>query len=173
MNLIDPRNHARLADFLIEAAAARPAHPALVVPGETTTFAALLSEARALARHLADHGASPGTRVFITMANSPAFAIAFWAVQLAGATAVPVNPATPRDKLAWMISDADPVAVLADPGIDIPSGPAVIRPAPDDRPFAHCTGKATLPDSAKPDDLAAIINTSGSTGNPGSAARRC
>ena len=166
MRLIDPDKHGRLADFLITAAAVRPGHPALIVPAATTTFEQLLSEARNLAHHLAANGTCPGSRVFLAMANSPAFAVAFWAVQLAGATAVPVNPATKPDKLAFMIGDAEPVLVIADPEIDIPDGPAVIRPAKEGQPFDHCTGAAPLPATARPDDLAAIIYTSGSTGNP-------
>src|SRR5919204_3341435 len=75
--------------WLARAAAARPAHPALVTPEGSWTYAQLLDAASAGARELAYAGVEAGQRVAIVLPGGLAFVQALHACMLLGAVAVP------------------------------------------------------------------------------------
>ncbi|HEU0052455.1 MAG TPA: amino acid adenylation domain-containing protein, partial [Longimicrobium sp.] len=118
-----------------------------------------------LAHHLLRLGVARGTRVAISMDRSPALLVAMLAAWKAGAAYVPVDPAYPEERRAYMLGDCGAVAVLTDTA-SVDGLPAVATPivvvdrldlsGDDDAPTVE----------VEADDLAYVIYTSGSTGRP-------
>src|SRR5215207_3505362 len=80
-----------LGDHLVRTARARPGHAAVEWPGGSLTYAKLLARAEAGAAALAARGAQPGDRVALLLPAGADFAVAFWACQLSGLVAMPVD----------------------------------------------------------------------------------
>ncbi len=149
---------------IIERAAAEPDRPAVVESsGATASYGDLVSGARALAATLRSQVESP-RRIGVSLGRSAALIEAILGVQLAGAAYVPIDPATPVDRIRSLVALASLDAVVVDAStaslfddvrcidistIDTPSDPVTVPPA--------------LPDGASP---AYVIFTSGSTGEP-------
>ncbi len=95
-----------------------------VIHGDTKlTYAQISTNANQLARYLVSLGAGPERLVAIAMPRSADMIVAVLAVLKAGAAYVPVDPAYPADRIAFMLADAAPVAVLtttAMAGLDLP-----------------------------------------------------
>ncbi|SCW88822.1 amino acid adenylation domain-containing protein [Rhizobium mongolense subsp. loessense] len=143
--------------------------------------------ALAVAHDLRRNGVMEGERVILLMHNSVGFCIAFWGVLLAGAVAVPLNPETKRDKLAWIAKDCGPRSLIVDDAL-LSVAVEAVQASKSDVYFLtlHNAGlmgskwiafDAENPTSGEADlnddlgsiidrDLAAIIYTSGSTGDP-------
>jgi amino acid adenylation domain-containing protein len=142
---------------------------ALEVAGEHLTYAELDATARRLAGALvAENGGVP-SRVGLLAARSTAAYAGYLAVQLLGATVVPLNPGFPPARNATIARDAGLDLVIAEE--DAPGRgdlPVPVVPLSAERMAALRTG--TVPDlpasTAGPDDLAYILFTSGSTGRP-------
>jgi long-chain acyl-CoA synthetase len=101
---------------LLERAARRyPNRPALIFFNNRLSYRTLQDQVDRLATALGVLGVRPGDKVGIQLPNMPQFVIAFYAVQRAGAVAVPTNPSyTPRE-IEHQWTDAECVtAILAD-----------------------------------------------------------
>jgi amino acid adenylation domain-containing protein len=160
---------------LFEAQVARtPDAPAVVFEGTAVSYAELNARANRLARYLVSQGAGPERLVAVAVPRSAGMIVAVLAVLKAGAAYVPVDPAYPPDRIAFMLADARPVAVLTTvaAGGDLPAGtprvavddPAIVTAVSrlaDDDP----TG-AERPALLGPSSPAYVIYTSGSTGRP-------
>src|ERR1700721_1743764 len=111
---------------LFAAQAARtPDAPAIIFAGTQGSYAELNAHANRLARYLVSLGAGPERLVAVAMPRSADMIVAVLAVLKAGAAYVPVDPAYPADRIAFMLADAAPVAVLtttALAGLDLPGG---------------------------------------------------
>ncbi|HEV7367753.1 amino acid adenylation domain-containing protein, partial [Arenibaculum sp.] len=152
---------------LFEAQAARdPQAPALVHEGEMLSYGALNARANRLARHLRTLGVGPDRLVAICTERSPEMVVALLAVLKAGGAYLPLDPSYPAERLAFMLADAAPVAVLTDGSLGTPAVPV---PVVDLGAEASWIG---LPDTdldrggLTPRNLAYVIYTSGSTGTP-------
>ncbi|MGH9278937.1 MAG: amino acid adenylation domain-containing protein, partial [Acidimicrobiales bacterium] len=134
---------------LVEAAAARHPDAVAVVAGAAAlTYAELDARANRLACDLQALGVGPDDRVGVRLGRSLDLAVALVGVQKAGGACVPLDPAYPDDRLADLIADAAPVAVL-DGGL----GPLAGVAAPPPRAIGG-------------EHLGYVIYTSGSTGRP-------
>jgi len=100
-----------LARFLEDVAARHGDRPAIRSPQRELTFTGLRDEARALARGLVGAGVCKGTRVGLYMANGPDWAVAAFAVGLAGGVLVPVNTFAKDDERDHVLRHGD-VALL-------------------------------------------------------------
>jgi amino acid adenylation domain-containing protein len=160
---------------LFEAQVARtPDAPAVIFEGGWVSYAELNARANRLARYLVLLGAGPERLVAVAMPRSADIIVAVLAVLKSGGAYVPVDPAYPADRIAFMLADARPVAVLTTvaAGGDLPDGtpqvaldaPAVVtaisRLAGDDLAAAERVGQLG------PSSPAYVIYTSGSTGRP-------
>ncbi|MFH9044693.1 amino acid adenylation domain-containing protein [Streptomyces mutabilis] len=161
---------------LFEAQAARtPGAVAVACDGAELTYADLDARANRLARHLIGLGVGPESRVAVCVERGADAVPALLGVLKAGGAYVPVDPAYPAERIAYMLADAEPVAVLADSAtaeLLPPSGPrTVVLDAPE-----TVTALAALPSQAPAQDErvapltpghpAYVIYTSGSTGRP-------
>ena len=110
---------------LFEAQVARtPDAPAVIFEGTQVSYAELNARASRLARLLVSLGAGPERLVAVAMPRSADMIVAVLAVLKAGAAYVPVDPAYPPGRIAYMLADACPVAVLTTvaAGRDLPDG---------------------------------------------------
>ena len=150
--------------FEQEAASAGDAD-AVVFEGARLTYRQLDERANRLAHRLRRLGVSPGRRVGVYMGKSLDLVVAVLAVVKAGGAFVPLDPLYPPDRIEFMLADAQPAVVVAQPGqlpplegIDV-----AVFAEWDDLDGGPSDPLAT---EAGPDDLAYVIYTSGSTGRP-------
>ncbi|MEQ1568935.1 MAG: amino acid adenylation domain-containing protein, partial [Myxococcota bacterium] len=155
-----PASRATLVDRVRAQAARTPDAVAVVTGAEESTYAALDATSDRWARHLAAAGARPGTFVGIAVSRGPALVPAVLAALKSGAAYVPLDPAYPAQRLAWMVEDSEPVVILTERALagSLPPG-CPIWCVEDGGPEAE-------PVAPGPDDLAYLIYTSGSTGRP-------
>ncbi|HEY0607598.1 MAG TPA: amino acid adenylation domain-containing protein, partial [Herpetosiphonaceae bacterium] len=154
---------------LVEAQVARtPEAIALVFEGQTLTYDQLNRRANQVAHHLRALGIGPDARVGLCLERSPELLIGVLGALKAGAAYVPLDPAYPEDRLAYMLDDAGVAALLTTehliaylPQLSVPAllldaDWTTIAQQPASNP---CSG-------VQPDNLAYIMYTSGSTGRP-------
>ncbi|WP_426127938.1 amino acid adenylation domain-containing protein [Pseudomonas sp. DWP1b1] len=77
------------------------------------TYAELNARANQLAHHLMEIGVQPDSRVAICVERGLEMVIGLYAILKAGAAYVPLDPAYPLERIAYMLEDSAPVAVLA------------------------------------------------------------
>ncbi|MER5885313.1 amino acid adenylation domain-containing protein [Streptomyces sp. NPDC001941] len=160
-----------LAEVYEEAAARHPGRVAVSYDGTTLTYAELSQRAQQLARLLAAQGIGPGRIVALALPRSTDLVTGLLAVSLAGAAYLPLDPDYPADRLAYMLQDAAPAALITDtataprlPGHDLPL--ITVDGAAAD---AHPAGPLAQHERTRPldpQDPAYVIYTSGSTGRP-------
>ncbi|XVV06967.1 amino acid adenylation domain-containing protein [Actinosynnema sp. CA-248983] len=133
---------------LVEAQVARTPDALALAGGAELTYAELNAAANRLAHHLIAAGAGPERVVAVRLPRSADLVVAELAVLKAGAAFLPVDPAYPAERIAFMLADARPLLVL--------DGPVDVSGCPD-----HDPGVAV-----RPEHPAYLIYTSGSTGRP-------
>ena len=154
---------------LFEAQVAKaPEAVAVVQDEEELTYGELNVRANRLAHHLRARGVGPDSRIAICVERRPHMLIGILAILKAGAAYVPLDPEYPRERLAFMLKDSAPVAVVLDsighaalgenipPWIDL-SDPAAWSRQPDTNLDPKTLGLTSS-------HLAYVIYTSGSTG---------
>jgi amino acid adenylation domain-containing protein len=178
----------QLQDFLINTAARLPDKVAIVARARRLTYRELHEQSDTLARALVELGIERGDRVIVFDDNSPEVVISFWAILKANAVAVVVNPLTKVDKLAYLLNDCRAKVLLTDGHlINVFADAArrsphlqgiVVSGAFDEAQLdglpnvvrwdeALATPGAGAPPRRNIElDLAAIVYTSGSTGEP-------
>ncbi|WP_371521536.1 non-ribosomal peptide synthetase [Kitasatospora sp. NBC_01300] len=149
---------------LRDAVAAHPERTAVLAGTARLDFAELDLRTAALARALRAHGVGRGDRVGVHLARTADLPVALLAVWRAGAAYVPLDPAYPAERLAFMAADARLAALISTDGLPAAQGVPVLRPDAAG-PDAVADGP-DLPEAADPLDPAYVIYTSGSTGRP-------
>ncbi len=153
---------------LIEAQCARtPNAVAVRARNGQLSYAELDARATRLAEHLSVMGIGRGDLVGIFYERSIELIVALVGVLKAGAAYVPLDPAYPPDRIAFMLHDSAVRLVLADSRLHdlLPTfGGSIVT-------IEQLTADATtVPQpalvGASPEDLAYVIYTSGSTGEP-------
>jgi malonyl-CoA/methylmalonyl-CoA synthetase len=137
------------------------------------TYADLERETARLANALVALGVAPGDRVAACVEKSAANLILYLAAVRAGAVWLPLNPAYTTSELAYFIADAGPALIVCDPAAEM----AMTAIAGDGRVATlDAGGQGSVTDLAasrsdgfatvaqRPQDLAAICYTSGTTG---------
>ncbi|MEU5980378.1 amino acid adenylation domain-containing protein, partial [Streptomyces sp. NPDC047315] len=149
-------------------------HPdavAVVVGDAALTYRELNERANGLAHWLGRQGVGPETRVGLALPRSFDLVIAIVAVVKAGGAYVPIDPAYPRDRIGFVIEDADPLLVLVtDETADCvpPAGRARVVVL-DSAAVTTATARQPTTDPAaslSASNSAYVIYTSGSTGVP-------
>ena len=150
---------------LVEAQAARaPEACALRQDGLALSYGELNRRANQLAHRLIERGVKPGDRVALCLPRRPERLVGLLAVLKAGAAYVPVDPAYPAERIAYLLEDSMPALVLADATIaGLPSIPRLNLDQAE--AFAANDGNPHLP-AVDAQHLAYVVYTSGSTGQP-------
>lgn len=145
-----------------------PDLPAVVFEGEQRTFRELNAQANRLAHHLRTLGLGPEERAALYLERSLDLVIALLAVMKAGGAYVALDPALPRERLAFMIEDASPVAVISQTALRATLPPTRAKVCClDENPASWTTSAAENPRVAVcPEHPVYVIYTSGSTGRP-------
>ncbi|MEM7467762.1 MAG: AMP-binding protein [Pseudomonadota bacterium] len=112
-NTLGQAKHASVVHMLADAADKAPNSEALVCGEDRLNYAQYLSAVSRFAHTLINDGLN-GTRIAMLMRNSVDFCIAMFAVQLAGAQVVPLNPRYTKSELRNLLSDADVSALIHD-----------------------------------------------------------
>jgi D-alanine--poly(phosphoribitol) ligase subunit 1 len=131
----------------------------------TLSFEQLNEKANQLARRLRDCGVVSGDIVGILVERSFAMVIGIFGVLKAGGAYLPLSPADPPERIAYIAADAGARVVLVQRAT-VPKVPAGVTAIDLEEPDVYA-GSADNPALAnRPDDLAYVIYTSGSTGRP-------
>ncbi|OBJ70864.1 hypothetical protein A5643_09140 [Mycobacterium sp. 1274756.6] len=183
IDLLDTGEHARLDAFAHRAVLSAPAaapesivavfadqvarvpdEVAVRFAGQSMTYRELDEASNRLAHRLLDAGAAPGHHVALLLTRSAKAITAILAVLKTGAAYLCVDPAHPEARIEFVLTDADPVAVITseelEPRVGGTSAPIVDinDPAIEARPVTALPGP-------KPDDIAYIVYTTGTGRN--------
>ncbi|MFI0776430.1 non-ribosomal peptide synthase/polyketide synthase [Streptomyces sp. NPDC021212] len=161
---------------LFEAQAARTPDAVAVRGAETQlTYRELNERANRLARLLIGAGAGPERFVALSLPRTPELVVALLAVLKSGAGYLPVDPAYPAERIAYLIGDIAPDIVLTtrETAARIPDGPGrriLLDDAETGRTLSGLgtqdVGDAERAAPLTPGHPAYVIHTSGSTGTP-------
>jgi amino acid adenylation domain-containing protein len=139
----------RRLHHLIEAQVRRtPAAVAVYYESDALSYAELNQPADALAHRLRACGVGPEVIVGVRMQRTPDLVVALLGVLKAGGAYLPLDPAYPAERLAFMLADAQASLLITDTGVERIGAPRA----------------AGAPSGAS--NLAYLIYTSGSTGRP-------
>jgi len=152
-----------------EAQARRTPH-AVAVEAEdgTRTYAELDRRANRLAHHLRARGVGPETLVALHVDRGAGMVESLLAVLKAGGAYLPLDPAYPADRIAYMLRDSGARVLVAGPappeGLPLEGVETVAL----GRDAEEIAARPEMPPEgrADPDALAYVIYTSGSTGRP-------
>ena len=161
----------RLPDLVLGRAAATPAAVAVRDARCQATYAELVHRAQRLAARLRAGNAVPDSVVAVCADRSVELVVALLGILLADAAYLPLDPTHPTGRIAHMLSESRPVAVLADVKYHerLSAAGAGTVCSLDARDIGSLHGAGPGPPVRRPgtsDDLAYIIYTSGSTGRP-------
>jgi len=165
-----------LAQSLVRHAQARP-HATAVAVGKSAyaTYGELARRSGALARALRQNiGLALGDRVAIFMTNCPQYLEVLYACWFGGLVAVPVNAKLHHRELAFILENSGARLCFVTNALaqcacratsaTSPTIPVLMVSGQDYSRF--CAGDAMLPVAGRPDDLAWLFYTSGTTGQP-------
>jgi amino acid adenylation domain-containing protein len=158
---------------LFEAQVEQTPHAIALIHGDTRMpYAELNRRANQLAQYLTRLGVGPESRVAVCVERSPEMVVALLGVLKAGGAYIPLDPAYPAERLAFMLSDAQPLVLLTEQRLNrgqwttnggsvphvvyLDTDRQVIAQQPDQNPNS----------GVAPDNLCYITYTSGSTGRP-------
>ena len=153
---------------LFEAHARQIPHAIAVQAGELQlSYRELNERANRLAYHLRERGVQPDARVALCVERGLDLVVGLLAILKAGGAYVPLDPNYPRERLAYMLQDSQPVALLVHGATRNVPGDVSI-PLID---FDHCAwSQAPIGNPLVPGltvaNLAYVMYTSGSTGTP-------
>lgn len=151
---------------LARQAAATPDAPALIFGDQALSYRELHQRSLRQARQLIADGIKPGDIVAVALPRSEQLLIALLAIMRTGAAYLPIDPDGPAERMAMVLDDAAPIAVVATAAIHarLPTGGgAQLLPEHYD---ARASQSGQEPDFSHPEGVAYVLYTSGSTGRP-------
>ncbi|MDT3678252.1 MAG: long-chain fatty acid--CoA ligase [Burkholderiaceae bacterium] len=169
-----------LASSLQQWAARTPSKPAILFEGRAVTYGQLEADASRLANAMRANGIGAGDRVALYLPNIPEYATTYYAAQKIGAIPVSINAIFRAGEVEYLLNDSGSVLVFATAEL-VPFVPRESCPAL--KHVVVCEGEAsggapTLaqwcagqperfdPVERAPDDPAALLYSSGTTGFP-------
>lgn len=176
-----------LSDSLLKTAHSTPEKVAVVVEGTDYNYKQLYDSALELAQGLQYRGIKRGDRVAIYMDNTWPCIVSIYATLIAGGVFIVINPQTKPDKLHFLLNNCDTEILLTDThlyfsfskaiqnspklGHIIYSGHLKVKPEIK-KHFSQFDAVLSeskiplVPSGTIPNDLAALVYTSGSSGRP-------
>ena len=168
-----------LATLLTDSARCAPESPALRLGELSLSYGRLEALTAAFAQRLRQAGVSAGDRVALVAPNAPQMPVAYYAILRLGAVVVPLSPLLSARELTSLFRTAELSAVVVQ---DVVSGPSEqAHAALDPSVPLLVLDQQTLAVPSRPleieapveraaDDLAVLLFTSGTTGEPKGAA---
>ncbi|HWU88469.1 MAG TPA: amino acid adenylation domain-containing protein, partial [Kofleriaceae bacterium] len=165
---LDPTSFAERVARIAAGSPAAIAASEYGAPGSAIGFGELDRRANQLAHHLRELGVGPDVVVGLCVGRSPALLVGLLGILKAGGAYLPLDPAYPSQRLAFMMRDAvlsvvvselaiaDELPVTNEHVICLDSDAALLARYPDTAPAVEVPADA----------LAYVIYTSGSTGRP-------
>ena len=154
---------------LVEAQASRTPQASAVEHGRSRlSYQEFNERANQLAHFLRKRGIGPETTVGVYLSRSLELPVALLAVLKSGAACLPLDPAYPKDRLAYMLEDSQTALVLTQPGL-LPELTAFnVEAISLERDWKAFSGESreNVDGGVTPQNLAYVIYTSGSTGKP-------
>lgn len=171
-----------LSTNLRQTAQKTPDVTALLYLDQKISYSELNADVDRFAAGLAKLGIEKGSNVALLLGNSPEFVIAYYAIVRLGAVAVPINPLYTPGEIQFILADCGVQAVIA-VGQMAPLAPLVLKMLPTCKSVIlvgaelEMEGVSTFENvlnsggdvpavDATPDDIAVILYTSGTTGQP-------
>lgn len=176
-----------LPDLVRRSAERWPEHPAITMDGRSLSYAELEAASNQIARALHRCGVSKGDRVMLWLPKSPEAIAALYGIMKLGAAYVSVDPSAPPQRACYIARDCAAAALVTVPtraaALDKEFGGAApmraiiyAETAKEAPPIAGVgavswseiqnENAASFDCPANPQDLAYILYTSGSTGQP-------
>lgn len=158
----------RIHELFEQQAARTPDRIAVSFEEEVLTFAELNARANQLAAYLQSLGAGPEAMVAIYMERSPEMIVAMLGTLKASAAYVPLDLAYPKERLAFMLADANVSVLLTQERLvgQIPEHDAREITLDTDWPIIATENDSNPVNQADSANAAYVIYTSGSTGTP-------
>ena len=143
-----------------------PDNIAAVFGDEQLTYRELNQRANQLAHHLQTLGVGPEVLVGLCVERSLEMVVGLLGILKAGGAYIPLDPNYPPERLAMMLTDAQPLVLLSQSHLldTLPNTSAKIITL--DKDWATDQSLTNPTSTIKPDNLAYVIYTSGSTGRP-------
>ena len=163
--------------------AADPDKTFVEIGGASYSYAEVRESVLRTAAMFREMGVKRGDRVCLFMPNAVEYLYSWFGLSELGAISVPINTAYRRDETAYILSNAEAVALVTDPSLADVAGAAadlapsirhrILRgddPTPDGwtsfrEAFDRSAPLAERPE-VSPDDVSMLVYTSGTTGNP-------
>ncbi|MGA8431126.1 MAG: non-ribosomal peptide synthetase [Candidatus Sulfotelmatobacter sp.] len=157
-----------IARRVAQLAASAPKSLAVQAGAETLTYGELELRSNRLACYLQSLDAGPDALVGIFLERSIDSVVSQLAVLKAGNAYLPLNPAAPADRVAFMLRDAGVSSVITCQGLTkkLPAGSWKVVAVDSDRGRISAHAVAVPSAASQLGDLAYVIYTSGSTGQP-------
>jgi amino acid adenylation domain-containing protein len=151
-------------DRISEAAWRHANETAIEFGSHGVSYAELDRRSNAVAAAIAAMSLSHNSLIALMMRRSDEMLVGALGILKAGHAYIPIDPAFPEDRVAYMISHSDAQAIVVDAASAAPHGPGVYRTYSE----LEQEGRGLpLPVVVRnDDDLAYVIYTSGSTGTP-------
>ncbi len=164
----------------IEAVARQHASKPLIqfTDGEELTYQDIIGKAALFSAALAKFGATPGDRIAIQVEKSVDMVVLYLACLRSGLIYLPMNMAYQESEVAYLLSDAEPVVFICDPSLEAQANSILgegadfkivtLSDQEDGSFYEFVDSRGDLPPIAtcEADDVAAILYTSGTTGQP-------
>ena len=163
-----------IIDLFLAQVARTPNDEAIRFGDQSLTYRELNERANQIAAHLRSLGVGPGELVTIFMDHSIEVVVTILGVLKAGAAYVPVDPSSPKERVAFMLRDITeglggilPALVTQSHLAErLPIGTSLVVMIDKDAGAIRRHPIANPPSQIGPNDLAYVIYTSGSTGKP-------
>ncbi len=150
-------------------AAQRPQQTAVVFKQEQVSYEELNARANQLAWYLRELGVGPEVKVGLCLERGIEALLAILGILKAGGAYVPLDPEYPRERLSFMLTDADVKILLTEERL-LPKLPevdsSIVCLERDRNAIAGKNSLQTPQSGITPNNLAYVIYTSGSTGKP-------
>ena len=149
-------------------AALSPDEPALIAGREAITYGEMEKRANQLAQYLIKLGVEPNDLVGLCLDRSVTAVVWALAILKTGAAYLPLDPSYPSERLAFMLSDAQPRVLITRQDVTKQLSAGPWRVIAIDRDDTEIEGQSIDPPACNitAQDLAYVIYTSGSTGQP-------
>jgi amino acid adenylation domain-containing protein len=161
-------NPSSVLQWVEHRAQANPDAAAVATGAGTMTYGEMNRRANQLAHHLRTVGVGPERLVGIYMERSAASVVAALATFKAGGAYLPLDPALPEERLAFMLADSKVTAVIASEALSarLPQGRWTVVNADEFNSAPSLCACQESEAEIAADNLAYVIYTSGSTGQP-------